>query len=87
VSGYARVTGTAVVIPANGTGSASASCGAGKNVVGGGFTATGFDRTSDLIDITGNYPTSDSQWTASIALSSGTSNSVTLTAYAICVGN
>jgi hypothetical protein len=87
VSGYERITGSPTSVPANGTGTATASCSSGKKVVGGGFTATGFDKDADIMDVTGNHPSSDTQWTASIALSSGSSNSATLTAYVICVGS
>jgi hypothetical protein len=85
VSGYVRVTGTPVVIPSGGTGTAIAACGAGTKVVGGGFTASGLDPSNgDFVPVSANYPSSDTQWTASVATwYSG--NTVTLTAYAICV--
>jgi hypothetical protein len=85
VSGYERITGTPTSVAPNSSGTATASCTTGKKVIGGGFTATGFDHVNDLIDITGNNPSSDTQWTASIVTSSGSSNTTTLTAYAICV--
>ena len=54
-------------------------------VVGGGFTASGLDPSNgDFVPVSANYPSSDTQWTASVATwYSG--NTVTLTAYAICV--
>jgi hypothetical protein len=81
---YERRTGSPVSINFNSTGTATATCSAGRRVVGGGYTAT--NSQLDVIIVTANYPTADDTWTVSARFSYDFSSaSITLTAYAICM--
>jgi len=87
------VTGTAVTSssnPAVGTQvSATASCAAGKVLLGGGAQVTATGGQQARVVLTSSYPSSTTVWTAQAtvitALSgSGAGNTVTVTPYALC---
>ena len=84
LSGYERITATASLTTSdNGDTSTTASCSAGKNVVGGGY-----DTAGDAYNAKNSYPSSNTAWTASVRCEStglGTCNAGNLTVYAICV--
>jgi hypothetical protein len=67
--------------------SATASCDAGEVVVGGGVTVEASSQLGGLV-VTGSYPSSTSEWTAS-ATEDEMDNATTwsVTAYAICAGS
>ena len=85
LSGYQRISNAAVV-PANFTTTGTASCPAGKRVLGGGVVsnaATGGELS--LITIAQSYPATDSIWLASVSNRNG--HALTFTWWATCAAN
>jgi hypothetical protein len=64
------------------TKSVTATCPAGKRVVGGGARATGAGVTE--VSVTENYPASTNQWTASAREVNAVGGSWSLSVYALC---
>jgi hypothetical protein len=85
IGGWERVESAAPPVPAGGHASATATCSAGRKVVGGGYLVTGTDPAADVVGVTENGPTSDTTWRVTVNLSPGSTNPWTLTAYVICV--
>ena len=65
------------------TASATASCAAGKVVIGGGAIVTTTD-TPDKVEITASYPSAAGTWTATGSALIGRGKTWTVKAYAIC---
>jgi hypothetical protein len=76
---------TTTITAGSGEGTATATCSAGNRVIGGGFTATGFDKFADIVDTKESYPPNQTSWRVTVDYSSGSGNIVSLVAYAICV--
>jgi hypothetical protein len=82
------VTGTtasvsALSAPGTVTGAATATCAAGKVLLGGGALITGTGTA--VAAIYSSYPSSTTVWTAqAVVTSSGLSGTVTVQAYALC---
>jgi hypothetical protein len=68
-----------------GTGTATATCSVGNKVIGGGFSASGYDKFIDILDTRESYPPNQTSWRVTLDYSSGSGSDVTFTAYAICV--
>ena len=85
-----RVVGTPVTIQATDGGTdvktATATCGAGQTLIGGGFTVTGINTSLDTAYPTANYPSSSTTWSTTMALYGISGVAGTLTACAICKG-
>jgi hypothetical protein len=81
VSGYQRVTNSAVV-PANFTVNGTASCPAGKRVLGGGVVSFVTPGEQSLTAIAASYPQSDSTWAAGVV--NRNDHELTFTWYAVC---
>lgn len=79
LSGYERVQGAVVNTTPLASNTATATCPAGKVVVGGGFTMGANDAF-----MTESYPSSTTVWTVKV-FTSATFSAYQLTAYAICV--
>lgn len=85
-NGYERVsnTGAGPTAAAN-QAAVTTSCTAGKKVIGGGGTVSGFD--AGKVTIADSFPASESSWTATFAcyIAGGGCAATTITTYAICV--